>query len=155
MRGQRVTCKCWIWNALLLSAVTWCLHVIWISVAPHWKGSRMLSDFFVLTQCSVRLSKKKPGNNYSMSPGLGIRQGKASHPDTLFFFLKRMLNWPEGNRGKLFSFPFVQHRLQGNGHQVKTIKLDCLFEFHQNIKRQTRGNTYVKKTKFVAFKTQI
>lgn len=52
----------------------------------------MLSDFFVLTQCSVRLSKKKPGNNYSVSPGLGIRQGKASHPDTLFFFLKRMLN---------------------------------------------------------------
>lgn len=30
--------------------------------------------------------REKPGNNYCVNPGLGIRQGKASHPDTLFFF---------------------------------------------------------------------
>ena len=62
-----------------------------------------------------------------------VREKHLIQTPALLFF-KRMLNWPEGNRGKLFSFPFVQQRLQGNGQIVKTSKLDLQFEFHLNIK---------------------
>ena len=96
-RGQRVTCKCPEFE-MLSARRSQTVSARYLNIsgprAERVQGCSLTS--LCEPSAASDSQKREPGNNYSVSPGLGIRQGKASHPDTpllfFFFFLKRMLN---------------------------------------------------------------
>lgn len=88
-------------------AVKWSLVVIWISVAVHWKGSRMLSDSFVFIQCSVRFERKNEQEEQLVprSARMGTRTGSSSQPGRASNGESgTKFNWPEAIKENYFHF---------------------------------------------------